>query len=267
MGNHHMLVVGGTQPAEGDPPHQAGVLGCDTIPKFRQGLGIFSLNTHTWTTNYDPKAGAARYQIHNSISKVIGGNSTGGATSRRPKDGFSSAALSSLLGINDEIRNRTPAAAPPSPADSKPLRSFSEAGIAGIVVGSVGSLLLIVGIIWLIRHRGHQNHREPSQKDTSPHGVTSTPVPGSPREIGADPVVPELRGGVTEESLARMYQSNEMPTTSEVHEIYQMPEAFEMPTTFGLHDINYHEMPAMMERPSFNQASAGISHPALEEEK
>ncbi|KAL8748237.1 MAG: hypothetical protein Q9184_007477 [Pyrenodesmia sp. 2 TL-2023] len=264
MGNHHMLVVGGVQPAEGDPPHQKGVLGCDTNPKFKQGLGIFSLNTHTWATNYDPKAGAAPYQIHTSISTIIGGNSTGGATLRSPKDGFSSAALGSLMGINDEISNRTPAAAPPSPADARPPPSFSDAGIAGTVVGSVGSLLLIAAIAWLIRHRRRQNHRQLSQENTSPRSPLSTPV--STLEIGADPVGPELRGGVTEESLARMYQCSEMPITSGVHEIYHMPEIFEMPTTFNHHETNYYEMPAIMERPGFKQPSADTSHPALQEE-
>lgn len=62
MGNHHMLVVGGIQRFEEDPRPE-GVLGCDNNPKFKQGLGVFFLNTHSWATNYDPGSGAAPYRI------------------------------------------------------------------------------------------------------------------------------------------------------------------------------------------------------------
>ena len=63
LGNHTMLVVGGIQPI-GEQVLPPDVTGCDKSPMYAQGLGIFSLNNHTWATNYDPSEGAVPYQVH-----------------------------------------------------------------------------------------------------------------------------------------------------------------------------------------------------------
>lgn len=99
VGNHTMLVVGGVQPI-GQQVLPLDATGCDTSPMFAQGLGMFSLNNHTWATNYDPSEGTASYQIHPSISDVIGGNENGSAAIQTPAGGFSQLALGTLLGAH-----------------------------------------------------------------------------------------------------------------------------------------------------------------------
>lgn len=87
IGNHTMLVVGGVQP-NGEDLQPIDASGCDASPMFAQGLGIFSLNDHTWVTNYDPSRGSLPYQVHPSISNIIGGNGNGSASVQTPLGGF-----------------------------------------------------------------------------------------------------------------------------------------------------------------------------------
>lgn len=92
IGNHTMLVVGGIQP-NGEDLQPNDTSGCDTSPMFAQGLGMFSLNDHIWTTNYVPSKGSLPYQVHSSISEVIGGNENGSAEVQTPVGGFRQPAL------------------------------------------------------------------------------------------------------------------------------------------------------------------------------
>ena len=62
-----MLVVGGITPNFNYPQPTCDASRCDTTSMFAQGLGMFSLNNHSWSTSYDPVAAAAPYQIHANI--------------------------------------------------------------------------------------------------------------------------------------------------------------------------------------------------------
>lgn len=266
MGNHHMLVVGGVEPVD-DVQFPSGILGCDHNPKFNQGLGIFSLNAHTWVTNYDPEPGAAPYQIHTSISKVIGGNATGGATLRSPKNGFSTPGLSSLLVAKDENGNQTSAQPQPTSVQRGPKtpktknpRPLSNAAIAGIVVGSVGGLLLIVLTRYFILYRRQRHDGQQSLDNKAPSSASFTPIPRPPIEVGAGPIGPELRSGIAEENLARMQQSNEMPVSSEVFEIYHETETAEMLASSHKDDIYYSGSLAQSERAEVDKPLPEVPH-------
>ncbi|KAI4179318.1 MAG: hypothetical protein L6R41_007914 [Letrouitia leprolyta] len=260
-----MLVVGGVEPVD-DVPFPSGNLGCDHNPKFDQGLGIFSLNADTWVTNYDPEPGAAPYQIHPSISKVIGGNATGGATLRSPMDGFSVPGLSSLLGLKDENGSQTSTQPRPPPEQPGPKtsatknsRPLSNTAIAGVVVGSVGVLIVLTRYSFLYRRR--QPHGQLSQDIQPPYSTPSTPTsPRSPIEVGAGPVGPELRSGLAEESLARLQQSNEMPISSEIREMYQKSEATEMPTLFNSSQTHFYMTTERLDRQDFEKPLPEVPH-------
>ncbi|KAL8708961.1 MAG: hypothetical protein Q9225_007527 [Loekoesia sp. 1 TL-2023] len=247
MGNNHMLVVGGIRPgARGDDAVSFDITGCDNNPKFSQGLGIFSLNNHTWTTDYDPVVGSTPYQVHPSISKVIGGNTIGGATKRTPEKGFSSDALRELLGVERQSSART---TPPAPTSSTPSSeptfspntsgTLSTGDIAGIVIGAVSFTILSLGLIWLLRYRRRWFRQQPAREIIS--NSQRTPVTSEPRvpiEVDAGLVVPEMRSGGTEESLARMYGSYEVSNATERYEMPFAPQERAMPSLIELHELS-----------------------------
>ena len=147
IGNHTMLVVGGVQPI-GQQVQPIDATGCDTTPMFAQGLGMFSLNNHTWATSYDPSDQPTPYEIHPSISNVIGGNKHGNARIHTPAGGFSEPALATLLEAN---RFST------SSAGSKHL---SRGVIAGIVIAATAGLAIALAVLFVLLRRRHK--RRPS---------------------------------------------------------------------------------------------------------
>ena len=146
LGSHTMLVVGGVQPI-GQQVVPPDATGCDTIPMFAQGLGMFSLNTHTWATNYDPSEGAARYEIHTNISNIIGGNESGNAAIQTPVGGFSEPALGTLLGVTQDSTLN------PNPLSSAPAEPLSGEIIAGITVAVAGVAISFIVLFALLRRR------------------------------------------------------------------------------------------------------------------
>ena len=146
-----MLVVGGIH-SKGDDLQPADGSGCDTSQLFAQGLGIFSLNSHQWSTNYDPVQASATYQVHPNITKVIGGTPNGSATIQAPIGGFSQTALGTFLGVQ-EIANTT---SPPTVNHETGHKSLSAPVIAGIVVAAVVcTILTLLLTIYLTRRHNH----------------------------------------------------------------------------------------------------------------
>ena len=170
IGKNTMLVVGGITPSYNNPrPYDPS--GCDTTSMFAQGLGMFSLNSHSWSTKYDPVAGAAPYQIHPNISAVIGGKTSGGASVMAPAGGFSEKALGVLLTGNQNVetmKNGTGSApnittTPVAPTNNK--KVLSGGSIAGIIGSCVFGLLLglTLCLVFLVRRRHNSEHREAAE--------------------------------------------------------------------------------------------------------
>lgn len=149
LGNHTLLVVGGNQPIGEQvlPPDAAG---CDTPPMFAQGLGIFSLNNHTWATNYDPSEGAAAYEIHPSISNVIGGNENGSAEIQTPAGGFSQLALGTLLGAHQGPIDAVGTIPNIKPTSSAGTQRLTGGVIAGIAVAAIAGLAIILALLLVL---------------------------------------------------------------------------------------------------------------------
>ncbi len=235
MGKNHMLVVGGINPnfndGRGPIDFHAGVDKCDNNATFSQGLGIFSLNNHTWTTDYDPVIGAAPYRVHPSISKVIGGNTTGGATKLLPDNGFSSDALRDLLSV---ARQGATGAAPSPPANStlkstpasppSSRHSLSTGAIAGIAVSLTIFAVFGFGLLWFLRVRGRR-------KDSKANLIrASIARPTMPIEADGGPAAPEFPSGNGEKSLARMYPRHELSNATERHEMPSSLGSWELPS-------------------------------------
>ncbi len=234
MGNHHMLVVGGCLPT-GPNGRPGGVEGCDTGPKFSQGLGIFSLNSHTWTTDYDPGAGANHYQVHASISKVIGGTETGGATKRAPNVGFSSDDLRKLMSSNQpnsnaSVTNTTVSEPPNAQQKPKSSRPLSKGAIAGTVVGVTISALILGIILYLICHHRQSHRKESSTIDRS---ILRPWQPVLFNEIDAAPAGHELRSGTLEDNRAKMWQRQEVSDAAEIYEMPTRSRSHELPALPG----------------------------------
>ena len=162
IGNHTMLVVGGIQP-NGEDPQPTDATGCDTSAMFNQGLGMFSLNNHTWYTSYDPSAGSAIYMVNPSITDVIGGNENGSATLQTPANGFSQEALGTLLRAHQSSANASspPASTPHNDSSPKSGQGRISNGIIAGIVLAVSSLVSVFAFaLFLLRRRRRRRHRK-----------------------------------------------------------------------------------------------------------
>ena len=168
IGKNTFLVVGGIQP-KGNDLQPSDTSGCDTTAMFAQGLGIFSLNNHTWATNYDPSIGAALYQVHPSISMVIGGDENGNANIQSPAGGFSVPALGDLLGAPLTPLNSTSTPDSNKEGTTKQNHNISKAAITGIVIGAcVCAITIFTAGFYIWRRRPHQTSpRSPSRPTIS----------------------------------------------------------------------------------------------------
>ncbi|KAF6236714.1 hypothetical protein HO173_005005 [Letharia columbiana] len=152
LGNHTMLVTGGIQPI-GEQVLPSDATGCDTSPMFAQGLGIFSLNHHTWATSYDPSEGAAPYEVHPSISNVIGGNENGNAAIQTPVGGFSQLALETLLGAHQSPVGAVGNIPNITSTSSAGTKRLTGGVIAGIVVAAIAGLAIIPTLLLVLLRR------------------------------------------------------------------------------------------------------------------
>lgn len=211
LGSHTMLVVGGIRP-NNDQDQSDDVSFCDTSGRFTQGLGIFSLNDHSWKTNYDPGNGTGPYQIYSSISNVIGGDENGGADLKEPSGGFSDPALSTLLTIEQKPTSTNPAT-PSSSSSSSSSPSATSTGsnnpvkkkisggaIAGIVIGVVLLICCSAGAAIFILLRKRSQHDASAFTPISRRGELDAVVPAT--EMAGHPNDQELPG----EPEGRRYQ-------------------------------------------------------------
>ena len=162
IGNHTMLVVGGIQP-NGEDPQPNDATGCDTSTMFAHGLGMFSLNNHTWYTSYDPSAGSAVYVVHPSITNIIGGNENGSATLQNPADGFSQPSLGILLGAHQGSSNASSPPASTPHHNSQPGSGqgrISKGIIAGIVLAGSSFVSVLAVVLFLLRRRRRRRHHK-----------------------------------------------------------------------------------------------------------
>ncbi|KAL9136560.1 MAG: hypothetical protein Q9175_002236 [Cornicularia normoerica] len=220
IGNNTMLVVGGITPSYNNPrPYDPS--GCDTTAMFSQGLGMFSLNNHSWSTNYDPVAAASPYQIHPNIASVIGGNANGGATAMNPERGFSTKALGVLLTGNQNVvtfessTGSTPSTTPKPVATPKHKMALSVGSIAGIVASCVFGLAVGMALVLILYLRRRQSSNQFQATEMSDQiarfelpdsrdkvfelGATEKPLPATPdekgfRELEGHQWVPEIIG-------------------------------------------------------------------------
>ena len=187
LGNHTMLVVGGVQPI-GQQVVPPDATGCDSSPMFAQGLGMFSLNNHTWASNYNPSEGAAPYEIHPSISNVIGGNENGSAAIQTPAGGFSRPALGTLLGAHEDPVNTVGTTPNTKSASSAGTEHLPGAVIAGIVIAAIASLAIVLTVLFILLRRRYvrQHPKRPRISNPILHerkGVPGLDSPPGPSEM------------------------------------------------------------------------------------
>ena len=207
MGAHTMLVIGGIKPGFDNlqPPD---ITGCDTSAKFRQGLGIFSLNNHSWTTSYDPSIGAVPYSIHPKIANVIGGNANGGATLQTPVAGFSQKSLGNLLGARPEPNNST--SQPTASAVPRP-QILSTRAIIGIVVGGVIVVGGFVGgLVFLLLSRRRKQPKPWPPSISTPIVTVMPPQMKYYSELDANFQPPELRAGSHSDIYESKFSAREL---------------------------------------------------------
>ena len=67
-----MLSIGGTVPPRMNSEHQPLPVDCDRSGLWANGLGIFDLRSHQWSTHYDAED-QGEYTLASTITNVIGG--------------------------------------------------------------------------------------------------------------------------------------------------------------------------------------------------
>ena len=166
IGKNTMLVVGGIAPLDKFQLPTWTTQGCDDRPMFAQGLGMFSLNSHSWSQTYEPSLVAKPYQVHSSISNVIGGNANGGASEQTPIGGFNNKALGALL-VPSKISSPPSGPSATSSEAARPIKSkgLGSGAIAGIVGASITGFVLIlaVGFMCCLRRRQRSCPERPAE--------------------------------------------------------------------------------------------------------
>ncbi|KAF8463711.1 hypothetical protein BDZ91DRAFT_731485 [Kalaharituber pfeilii] len=162
--------------------------GCDS----NFGVQLFDLAELQWTTKLDVDSNPT-YTVPETVFKVIGGNATGGATFREPRNNWIDDRLRVIFGVGEEPSTTqnsttlTPSATSPpvSPNtnDASSQESKSSAGpIAGGVVGGVLGVIAIVAIIWLVLRR---RKRQPSDESSPAELMHNYPYNRSAHEVSA----------------------------------------------------------------------------------
>ncbi|KAL9609417.1 MAG: hypothetical protein Q9167_005815 [Letrouitia subvulpina] len=237
MGKNHMVVVGGIQP-NNDNIQPEGTIGCDTESKFAQGLGIFSLNDHSWRTDYNPAEGSGPYRVHPSIYQVIGGNETGGSTRKTPLKGFSSKSLQKLLGVEDEVRpgprpGPKPSSSMSSTGDNSSETSSTEPStsstktnhltaqaIVGTAVGAVVVVIILSALTYFfIRRRRIRRQELLRKRPSSPRPILQRFY----SELDATPTAQEMHSSDKEDKLARQYWAHEMAGSLDDYPVKPLP--------------------------------------------
>ncbi|EKG14748.1 Galactose oxidase/kelch beta-propeller [Macrophomina phaseolina MS6] len=116
-------------------------------------LRILNLATMTWQKSFDA---SARYTVPEDVSRVIGGDGSGGATIRQPDGGFNDTAVASIFAktVSRAVSTATSSAAASSTNSSSSDPASSNTGaIVGGVVGGVVGLALICLIVWLVMRK------------------------------------------------------------------------------------------------------------------
>ena len=167
LGKHTMLVVGGVQ-SIGEQVMPQDATGCDTSSMFAQGLGIFSLTSHTWATNYDPSEGAAPYKLHQSITNVIGGNENGNATIQFPTGGFSELALGTLLAAHQDPSDADSSGQNNKSASSAGTKNLTGGVIAGIVIAAIAGLGVVLTTLFVLSRRRYARRRSARPSISNP---------------------------------------------------------------------------------------------------
>lgn len=152
-----------------------------------------------------------------------------------PEAGFASERLRLLLSTGIETSNHsaintTASGTPTTLHEPKSSQILSKAAIAGIAVGvTMGTVVLAAILSYLLHHRRRSCERLSSAATSTDLVISKSEQPAFPIEIYAGPAGQELRSGIIEESLARMYQSHEISNSSAIYEVPTLMVRYEMP--------------------------------------
>ncbi|KAE8155133.1 hypothetical protein BDV25DRAFT_135177 [Aspergillus avenaceus] len=189
---HTMIVIGGIVPVDNDE-YVPRLQNCDGA-MFANGVGIFDLRTLSWMTNYNA-SDDGDYYIHSKISKVIGGNGTGGATLTEPSSKFHHTDLATLFSRRNArptssagmFSSTSSTAAATTTATNSPKSTISGGAIAGATIGAVAGAGLLLALVFLYlrrlkakarlsRHRGRP-YRHPKVFQEHPSELAGAHTP------------------------------------------------------------------------------------------
>lgn len=173
------------------------VYGGRKLPDFssdcdKTGIYVFDLTTLEWEKEYNPKGG--EYEVPAIISNVIGGGPYGGATLYPEKglyDVHMKAAFDEIIaGSSQKYNINVTSTSTTSNSSAETPNKMATGTIAGIAIGCVGGLALVICLILLLRKRSRA-------------GVDNQNRLGS---------VPELNGVLPPQELQALAAPQELPS-------------------------------------------------------
>ena len=140
-------------------------------------VAIYNLNAELWGSVWNPDL--PDYQVPGTISNIVGGGPSGGATKLAPDAGWLSVQMAMLFtGTSDQ----TAPAYPGLGADAR--KGLTKGVIAAIVVASVCAfIVLLLGVGWLVWHRRHGRRQSPSSD--CPSDPRGTELQGDTKSTGS----------------------------------------------------------------------------------
>ncbi|RAL03140.1 uncharacterized protein BO80DRAFT_491913 [Aspergillus ibericus CBS 121593] len=139
LGNHTMIVVGGTIPTDSSE-YEPKPVNCDS-GQFENGIAIFNLNNHTWLTDYNAAdtseicAQLSDYRCHWRKKAVI-------TTPTSATTAATAAANATSTSAQSNTSNT---------GSSK--GGLSKGGIVGVTIGAVAGVSVIAGLVFFMLKR------------------------------------------------------------------------------------------------------------------
>ncbi|KAI5812138.1 hypothetical protein BZA77DRAFT_297187 [Pyronema omphalodes] len=187
---------------------------------YRQKLFLLDMTTGFWVNDFNPDDD---YEVHQSVVKIIGGTTKGGAQKLKPDGGFRDPDLEKLMTFNIGPGNgQTSDASGKHAAANK----SNTGAIAGGVVGGIAGLAIIGGaVFYFLRKQRYAALAEKGQSQTerSP-GPVEAPAEASKQpgvrpnegtyQTEYNPVYPavEFPGDVRLDELEGVRSRNELPS-------------------------------------------------------
>ena len=126
-----------------------------------RGTAVHVFDTYDWEfkSEFDPDNKGSK--VPPTISNLVGGNDTGGATNKQPEVGWDDMALGDIFSIRNQL--------PPEEFPNPPTHQLNKKAIIGGTIGGVCAVVLTVGILIFLTKRCQEPESDKTELDGTSH--------------------------------------------------------------------------------------------------